>query len=372
MSRRTALVALLCGLLLCAACRGERSTGESGAQEGEGSPATWTLVSVGDINLAEDVEPLLEERGQAFQFAGTREHLAGDFLMGNLETVLVDKATRPRLDKSSLHKMKPELLSVLVAEGFDLLSIGNNHSMDQKARGMLAMTEHLDAAGMPYVGAGRNLADASKAVVVEGGGLKIAILGGYWHSGQKAKWDWYATDEAPGVFAIRERAWKTAIDELRREQDVDFVIANVHWGGNYVQEGSKQKRLARGLVAAGVDLVNGHGAHITQGVDLVGGVPVLYGLGNHAFGSKGIYRIKSPDMRLSTIARYVFGEGRLQRIELLPIRTDNTRTGYVPVPASAEQAALELEPVLARYSPRWVRRDDGWYVFDAPRRLAKP
>ena len=96
-------------------------------------------------------------KGSPFQFAGTREFLAGDFLMGNLETVLVAKATRPRLDKSSLHKMKPELLSVLVDEGFDLLSIGNNHSMDQQARGLLAMIGHLEAAGMPYVGAGRDL-----------------------------------------------------------------------------------------------------------------------------------------------------------------------------------------------------------------------
>ena len=315
--------------------------------------------------------PLLVERGPRFPFEGTRALLQGDFLMGNLESVVAREATKPKLDKGSLHLMNPDFLPALQEEGFDLLSLGNNHAMDQKAQGLTEMIGHLEQQKLAWIGAGRTLEEARRAHIVRGGGLTIAVLGAYWPSKQKEAWGWYASDEQPGTWVIDEAQWKARIKELRSE-GVDFVIASVHWGGNYVREGKAQRKLARRLVKAGVDLVNGHGAHVVQAVEVMDGVPVLYGLGNHVFGSTGVYAKKSPKLRLSVIARFVFGDRALKRIELMPIRTDNKRVQFVPLPADEKQARRELEPVLKRYKPRFGRRDDGWYVLPWPQPDTKP
>ncbi len=333
--------------------------------------AEFTIVSVGDVNLGEDVVPQLSEKGARFPFAGTRELIAGDFLMGNLETVVAKEATKPPLDKSSLHLSDPAFLKAFQDEGFDLMVLGNNHAMDQQGEGLIEMLGHLDDHELAWVGAGRNLEEARRAHIVEGGGLKIAILSAYWPSAQKAAWGWYASEDAPGTWVIDRAQWTARIKELRAE-GVDYVIASVHWGGNYISEGGAQKKLARKLVKAGVDLINGHGAHLVQGIEVIDGVPVLYGLGNYVFGSHGIYQKKSPKLRLSVVARYVFAERELRRIELMPIRTDNRRQDYVPVPAEEKQARRELEPVLARYKARFGRRDDGWYVLPWPQPDTKP
>jgi poly-gamma-glutamate capsule biosynthesis protein CapA/YwtB (metallophosphatase superfamily) len=346
-------------LLLLAACRSEPAA----PPKPTGPPAgSFTLVHVGDINLAEDVSSRLESQGADFMFRKLREHIVGDFLMGNLETVVATAPAEAKIDKGSVHLMDPKYLAAIQAEGFDLVTLANNHAMDQRGPALVEMVGHLDRVGLPHIGAGATLEDAHKAFVVEGAGLKIGIIGLYWYSGQKQKLGWYATADKPGVWPIKRGDVAAEVTKLRA-QGVDFVLASVHWGPNYADETGKLRSLAKDLASAGVDGINGHGAHIQQGVDFVGGIPVLYGIGNFAFGSKGIYDRKSPNNRVSSIARWVFEDRALRRIELLPIATDNKQVKFQPRPADAAQAKREFEPILSRYGVTWSRRDDGWYLI---------
>ena len=332
----------------------------------DGPPTgTFTIVHVGDINLAEDVGPRLEKDGADFMFRRLREHLAGDVLIGNLESVVARAPAAEKINKGSVHLMDPKYLAAIKAEGFDLLTIANNHAMDQRGPALVEMMGHLDAAELPHIGAGATLGEARKPFLVDGAGLKIAVIGLYWYSTAKDRLGWYATESAPGVWPIRKKDVAAEVKALRKS-GVDFVLASVHWGPNYVDEIGKLKQLAGVLAESGVDAINGHGAHIQQGTAFIGDVPVLYGIGNFAFGSKGIYDRKSPKNRVSSIARWVFEDRALRRIELLPIRTDNKRVDYQARPAGREQAKREFEPTLDRYGVSWSRRDDGWYVIPVP------
>ncbi len=347
---------VLLGLLSACTC-GERGQAKDVQAE------RYVVVSVGDINLAEDVSPLLEEHGGNYSFEHLRAHMKGDQLLGNLETVATELVLDPRLKKSSIHRMEPKFLPTLREEGFTVLSLANNHAFDQGAEGLLSQIEHMKRLEMKWVGGGHNLAEAQRAEIFEGGGLKIAVIGMYQVNKRYKALGFYAESKKPGIWGLRGGQVAAVVKRLREKQGVDYVIASVHWGPNYKPEIDYQKKLARKLVRAGVDLVNGHGGHMTQGVELVDGVPVLYGLGNFTFGSKGIYKRKSPNNRTSAIARYIFENGRLGSIELLPIRTDNRRVKYKPLPADRDQAEAQFEPVIGRYGLPWERREDGWYVW---------
>lgn len=357
---------LLLVLILLAGCGSSDDSPSKAAPKATSSGAPFTLVHVGDINLAEDVTPLLEKHGPAWMFDKIRPHMQGDVLIGNLETVVATAPAKKRIDKGSVHLMDPKYLAALTAEGFDAVTIANNHAMDQRGDKLVEMVGHLDAAGLPHIGAGATLADAKKPFIVDGAGLRIAVIGLYWYSGSKNKLGWYASDKDPGVWPIKKGDVAREVQRLRKEEGVDFVLGSIHWGPNYVDEIGKLRKLAKDLIDAGVDGINGHGAHIQQGTEFIRGVPVLYGIGNFAFGSKGIYAQKSPNNRMSSIARWVFAEKKLQRVELLPIRTDNKKIKYQSRPAGPKQAKKEFEPTLERYGATWSKREDGWYVLPVP------
>ena len=351
-----AAAALLVGLIL----------GPSLRTTPERPAGSFVLVSVGDVNLAEDVTSRLEEHGSGYMFEHVRQYLQGDFVMGNLESVVTD---RPRDDlfddKPSIHEMQSCYLEPLKHEGFGLLVLANNHAMDQGARGLGDMLDHLDAAGIGRAGAGRTSEEARAAWIIEGNGIRIGVLSFAWPHKHLRGWDWFATDDKPGVAGFDDEAF--AEDVRRLKEQVDFVIASVHWGNYYSHEGKRTRARVKRIVAAGVDLVNGHGAHISGGVGVVDGVPVVYDLGNFTFGSWGNYERRSPENRTSAVARYVFDGKVLDRIELMPILTDNMLVRFKPRRVSPERAAREFEPNLDRYGLSFELRDDGWYVIDLPR-----
>lgn len=327
-----------------------------------GPDGAFTLVSVGDINLAEDVLPTLQEKGGDYQFARLSAHLTGDALMGNLETVVLEHPTVPRLAKKrSIHIMRPEYLATLKAQGFTALALANNHIGDQGAPGILATLRHAEGLGIVPFGAGRNLADARRAVVFDAGHTKVAVLSVQDRRRHLKRWGWYAGAETPGCYPLNEAMLTADIAALHAQGF--FVIVSVHWGDNYADETKRQQRELVALVRAGADLINGHGAHRGQGVRIVDGTPVVYSLGNFTFGSRGIYKRRSPDMRLSAIARYHWKDGALTGIQLLPIRTDNRKVKFQPRVAGAKQARREFEPSLTRYGLQWDRDDVGWYTL---------
>jgi poly-gamma-glutamate capsule biosynthesis protein CapA/YwtB (metallophosphatase superfamily) len=325
----------------------------------------YVVVAVGDVNLAENVSPLLDEHGGGYPFEHVRELLEGDLLIGNLESVVTEhRAEGLRPDKPSIHEMEPRYLRALRDEGFDLLTLANNHAMDQGEVGLQDMLGHLDGVGIGRVGAGMDLAEARAAWIVEGRGVTLGVLGLCQSSRPLRDWDWFARSDRAGVYELR--ADELAADVAKLREAVDFVVATVHWRTYYSAESERTRAAARSMVEAGVDLVIGHGAHVAGGVELIEGVPVVYDLGNFTFGSWGNYERRSPDDRTSAVARYVFDGTELVRIELMPILTDNRIVQFQPRAAGRERAQREFEPDLDRYGVPWRLRDDGWYVVGIP------
>jgi poly-gamma-glutamate synthesis protein (capsule biosynthesis protein) len=121
-------------------------------------------------------------------------------------------------------------------------------------------------------------------------------------------------------------------------------VAFVHWGENYAGVTDAQREAARRFAEAGYDLVIGHHPHVAQEVEIVDGMPVLYSLGNLAFGTPGRF---DRGEGYGLIARTAFGGDGSIDVRLTCIVTDNEQVSFQPEPCTAAEA----EGLFGRLGP---------------------
>jgi poly-gamma-glutamate capsule biosynthesis protein CapA/YwtB (metallophosphatase superfamily) len=68
----------------------------------------------------------------------------------------------------------PEITNMLAALGVDLVTLGNNHVGDYEDAGVVSTLEHLERAGVSWVGAGLNQAEAIRPISYEVAGLTVS------------------------------------------------------------------------------------------------------------------------------------------------------------------------------------------------------
>ena len=67
-------------------------------------------------------------------------------------------------------------LPAILSAGFDVISLANNHTLDWGTEVLLATLDKLKKAGLPYVGAGKNIDEARQPVILERKGNRIGFL----------------------------------------------------------------------------------------------------------------------------------------------------------------------------------------------------
>ena len=108
---------------------------------------------------------------------------------------------------------------------------------------------------------------------------------------------------------------------------VDHVVVYNHWGVAVDPSVQEYQRLAaHAFVDAGASIVAGSHTHTLQGVELRGGRPILYGLGNFVFG----WRRYRPATRDGLLARVTLDGGEVGRVALVPVsRTADDQAGVL-------------------------------------------
>ncbi|MBD5507254.1 MAG: CapA family protein [Lachnospiraceae bacterium] len=210
-----------------------------------------------------------------------------DIMMLNNEFAYSNRGT-PIEEKQFTFRARPETARYLTDMGVDLVSLANNHAYDYGPDALVDTLDTLQAEGIPYVGAGRNIAEARKIVYYIVGDMKIAFVS----ATQIERLDTPDTKEATETSAGVFRCWNGAkLLETVREAaaNSDFVVAYIHWGTeNQVELDWAQLKQAPELADAGADLVIGDHPHCLQPIGVIRGVPVIYSLGNFWFNSKTI------------------------------------------------------------------------------------
>ena len=284
---------------------------------------TITIDLVGDINLADDwytmeaatqrgsVSDCISENAQS-------ELAAADISVVNNEFVYEDGET-PLAGKTYTFGAATENVKLLKIFSADLVTLANNHVYDYGEAGLISTLDTLDDAEIPYVGAGRNLEEASaiKYFVVKG--RKIAFVSAT-EIEKFAKYTKEATENSPGVIkTIDTSLFCSVIAEAKA--NADYVVACVHWGieGENDFE-AEQRRMAEDYVKAGADAVIGGHPHRLQGVEFIEDTPVAYSLGNFWFSTGTIY---------TTIAQIRIDESGELSLYMIPCIQQNLTTSIL-------------------------------------------
>lgn len=207
-----------------------------------------------------------------------------DVFMLNNEFPYSDRG-EPLPEKQFTFRAKPEYVNKLKDIGVDIVGLANNHVNDYGRDAMMDTFDTLDNAGIPYVGAGRNLMEASDLYYMELEGVRIAFVAATQIERLGNPDTVAATETTPGVFrCLDPDGFADAIKGAK--QNADIVVAFVHWG----TEGEDnidwlQQEQAPIYAEAGADLIIGDHPHVLQKIEYINGVPCIYSLGNYLFNS---------------------------------------------------------------------------------------
>ncbi len=249
------------------------------------------LDFTGDISFAEGIattdymDHQMNGINDCFSEDLLQEMRSADILMINNEFAYTDRGTALP-GKAYTFRGNPSRVALLSDLGVDIVSIANNHVYDYDEIGFLDTVNTLAAKGIPYVGAGVNLEDASKPAYFIVGGRKIAIVAAT-QIERTLKYTKEATGISPGVLkCLHPEYFCGVIKEAKA--NADYVIVFPHWGteGN-ANYGADQQALARAFVESGADVIVGGHTHCLQTVEFMDNVPIYYSLGNYWFSTTG-------------------------------------------------------------------------------------
>ncbi len=249
-----------------------------------------TMLFAGDILFDDNFTPMvvLRNRGKgilgSFSDATIAEMRAADIFVINNEFPYSDRGT-PLSNKNFTFRAKPETVTFLDDIGADMVTLANNHAFDFGEDALLDTFTILNNDEMPYAGAGENLSEAVKEMVFRNGEQSIAVLSATQIERMPNPDTRGATEELAGVFRCLDDT--RLVERVKEVSELyDIVVVYVHWGTESTTVlDYRQVDSAKRLAEAGADLIIGDHPHILQSIDIVGGCPVIYSLGNYWFNS---------------------------------------------------------------------------------------
>ena len=305
-------------------------------------PAEVTTLSVvGDVMLGRRVaqasgdDPIRTLRPTAKRLA------AAEITVGNLESTLSDDGSPTQGGDS--FQADPEVIEGLELAGFDLVSLANNHLGDYGQRALRQTLAELRGADLAYVGAGRDLDEARKPVVITRDGVRIGFLGtesiGETPSATADRAGTNRLNMPPRTGPLNERQLDRITGDIADlSQQVDVVVVIPHWGTQYthVPEPS-QRRAARAFADAGADLVIGGHPHWVQGWETRGDAVVVHSLGNFVFDMD--FQTKTME---GIFVEIVLWGDRVKAVEPVPYTLDSR---FVPRVVKGDRARDILDDV---------------------------
>ncbi len=194
----------------------------------------------------------------------------------NLECPLVDGG-QPVHKSGAVFKGTAAHVAGLTAIPFDVATLANNHVFDYGIEGFSQTLEILDRNGIRRTGAGLSPSEARKPLQANVGGVEVGIVS--FSEGEDLT---AAADGKPGVFGWEVEGVVDLVRGLRPA--VQIIVVVCHGGVEYIPFPPPYLAAAlRRIADAGADLVIGHHPHVPQGVEIRGGVPICYSLGNFVF-----------------------------------------------------------------------------------------
>lgn len=207
---------------------------------------------------------------------------SSDYNIVNLEAPITESEDKIIKTGPYLKSNKESTKNVLNSLNIDLVTLANNHIMDYGSKGLNDTISFCEENNVHYVGAGNNMAAASRVHYLTTNELNIAFY-------NVAENEWAsATSTCGGANGMDVIDDAKLIKKVSKEVDYLFVI--VHGGHEYYNLPSpRMKKQYQFYIDCGADIVVGHHPHCISGNEVYNGKPIYYSLGNFLFTKNNIH-----------------------------------------------------------------------------------
>lgn len=204
---------------------------------------------------------------------------SADHVVANVEGPMVsgERNTETAGAKQLRHTMDPEVGGLLQKIGADIWNICNNHIMDAGPEGLENTLREAKRRGAVTLGAGMDLSDAARPVILPDAG-GIGLLGVGYQRGCKP-----AGDDKAGCLSWSDmETIKNAVREIKSSCRWCVVVS--HGGEEFTALPAPYTRdRYLSYLDMGADIVVCHHPHVPMNYELLGDKAIFYSLGNFIF-----------------------------------------------------------------------------------------
>lgn len=160
--------------------------------------------------------------------------------------------------------------------GFNMVSLANNHSMDQGVQGVLNSVNYWKNTDVMWNGQADSEETRTNYIIKEKNNITYAMLSYTEHTNGLP----LPSDKPYLVNVWDDEKVKADVTYLRDK--VDVLIVAMHWGEEYTHVPTQSQRTkAQFLADLGVDIVIGAHPHVVQPIEKINNTIIYYSLGNY-------------------------------------------------------------------------------------------
>lgn len=260
---------------------------------------------------------------------------SGNHVVINVEGPVAD--ANESLDKNGVlqlkHTMNPAATKVFDRIGADIWNICNNHIMDAGEEGIKSTLEYAARSNAQTIGAGMNIHEARKPVIIkEAGGIGLFGVG-YQRACRVADenkagcYSWSDLDEI-----------QNTINEIKKECRWCVIVA--HAGEEFTPLPSPYTRERyHKFLEMGADIVVAHHPHVPMNYETVGDKVIFYSLGNFIFDTD--YQRSQFNTELGLLIKINFTE---ESFSFVPMGLEILRDSERVVKAKLPRIFVDVQP----------------------------
>lgn len=214
--------------------------------------------------------------GYDYLYEKITPYLQGDVVLGNMEFPV--KA--PFKSIPWHFNAPPQALKAMRRAGITMVTLANNHTLDQGHDGISSSIRHLHEADIEVIGAAETEEVSRRGLIKNINGIHVAFLGYTGITNNPLP-----KDGTPSVNWLYDR--EKVIEDIRRARAIsDYVVVVSHAGAEYsLTPTDKDRQVYLELAESGADCIVGHHPHILQPYERYETstgrqVDIFYSLGN--------------------------------------------------------------------------------------------
>ena len=226
------------------------------------------IVGIGDsLCHSQNFKDAYNSETKAYDFSPMFKNITkyvenATIAVGNLETSLGGKERG--FSGYPAFNSPDELAFDLKEMGIDILTTGNNHSLDTGYAGLTRTLDVLDGYGISHTGTARSLEEQNTLLIKDLNGIKTAFLNYT-----------YGTNGIPlpkgkeyCVNLIDKEFMKSQIEKAK-EEGAELICVSMHWGAEYrLKPTAEQEELAEFLIKNGADVILGNHSHVPEPMEM--------------------------------------------------------------------------------------------------------